>query len=453
MKPSFNNYKWLCIIIAIFVLSSTATADEWPVKESGEDFGHRQKNYCDYFGKYHGYHSGIDISADSLTSSFHLVRSGKIVRIIRWFTGVWNVYCWVSGTPDSIVDLYVHIDSALVLEDSTYSAGTLIGYPERGITPHLHFAVVDGSDTLPVTKPIQNPLELAVLDVDPDTTRLPEIDSIVVRDDDGSGSGVIDTTNMPVLIDGQIDIITQCKDFSPVVSDGDTLYCGVYQLSYTIKNVTHGNGIAQSEIKLLDQNTFKSECPHDFTPSVSCSTIYSLVDPACNPAYHIWWYKVTNKRSDGVIHPDGCWNTMQHKDYPDSNATTIDDAKFPDGIYQVLIKAADHEGNWSDTTTANSKMQVHVDNFKPRVKETRPTDWFAFVPHHEKRVWCIFSEAMDTGQETRLSGYQRIREFKNYNFQINTIFNTKLCSSFYRIICTLNRVYDTYTINQRKRRY
>jgi len=36
---------------------------------------------------------------------------------------------------------------------------------------------------------------------------------------------------------------------------------------------------------------------------------------------------------------------------------------------------------------------------------TRPTDWFAFVPTKEKRVWCRFSEAMDTGQETRISGY------------------------------------------------
>lgn len=86
----------------------------------------------------------------------------------------------------------------------------------------------------------------------------------------------------------------------------------------------------------------------------------------------------------------------------------------------------------------------------------------------EKRVWCRFSEPMDTGQETRISGdqeegyqdirisaYQRIREFKNNNFQINTILNIdmKINRAFFEIICTLDRHYNIYTIKQEKIRY
>jgi fibronectin type 3 domain-containing protein len=37
-----------------------------------------------------------------------------------------------------------------------------------------------------------------------------------------------------------------------------------------------------------------------------------------------------------------------------------------------------------------------VDNFNPKVKETKPNNWFAFVPTKQHKISCRFSETMDT---------------------------------------------------------
>ena len=80
---------------------------------------------------------------------------------------------------------------------------------------------------------------------------------------------------------------------------------------------------------------------------------------------------------------------------------------------------------------------------------------FASVLYKQKELWFQFSETMDREQDIRLSGYQRIREFKNNNFQINKILNinTKLCRPFFEINRAIDRVYNIYTIKQEKRRY
>lgn len=67
--------------------------------------------------------------------------------------------------------------------------------------------------------------------------------------------------------------------------------------------------------------------------------------------------------------------------------------------------------DWRMVRKSNSLMVVwsnsHMDKyFNPEVKETYPTPWFAFDPNKLHKVWCRFSEAMDTGQNIRVSGKQ-----------------------------------------------
>lgn len=378
-----------CLLI---LLASDIRADVWPVRKSGADYGKRISNYCDFSGRYHDYHTGIDLYCDT-SCTFHLVRGGKIVDIDSLGE---QLYCLVSTTPDSIIDAYAHVKDYAVFKDSTYAEGTYIGNPATGGTIHLHYGILRHSEPCDQYGPILNPLEIPVLEVDPDPTRLPEVKNIVIKPNDGAGTGTVDTTKTPVLAGGKVDVIANCGDYSPVVIGGDTMFCGVYQIGYTIKNVTYGSGVAQSEVKLLDASTFQTIAPYDFSPSVPCSSIYSLVDPACEPGRHISWYIATNKKSDGTIHTDGCWNTKQNKTNPTVDADSIEDAKFPDGIFNVLIRVADHAGNWSDTAAQSSTLKVHVDNFPPKVKSAFPADWASFVPTKHKTLFCTFSETMDT---------------------------------------------------------
>ncbi|HEC77938.1 MAG TPA: hypothetical protein ENI34_02205, partial [candidate division WOR-3 bacterium] len=88
---------------------------------------------------------------------------------------------------------------------------------------------------------------------------------------------------------------------------------------------------------------------------------------------------------------DRYWNTKQQEGQPDSvDADSIEDAKFPDGFFWVKVIAYDIEDN-----ADSESVLVHIDNFAPRVKQTYPSDWFAFVPTKQHKIWCCFSEAMD----------------------------------------------------------
>jgi len=85
------------------------------------------------------------------------------------------------------------------------------------------------------------------------------------------------------------------------------------------------------------------------------------------------------------------WNTKQKLGQPDSvDADSIEVAKFKDGFYWVKVKAYDVRNN-----ADSESVLVHIDNFVPRVKQTYPSDWFAFVSNKQKTIWFKFSEPMD----------------------------------------------------------
>ncbi|HEC78187.1 MAG TPA: hypothetical protein ENI34_03480 [candidate division WOR-3 bacterium] len=57
----------------------------------------------------------------------------------------------------------------------------------------------------------------------------------------------------------------------------------------------------------------------------------------------------------------------------------------------MKVKAYDVRNN-----ADSESVLVHIDNFAPRVKQTYPSDWFAFVSNKQHKIWCCFSEPMDT---------------------------------------------------------
>jgi len=93
---------------------------------------------------------------------------------------------------------------------------------------------------------------------------------------------------------------------------------------------------------------------------------------------------------------DRYWNTKQRADsagipFPDSvDADSIEVARFKDGFYWVKVYTYDIRNN-----ADSESVLVHIDNFAPRVKQTYPSDWFAFVPTKQHKIWCCFSEAMN----------------------------------------------------------
>jgi hypothetical protein len=220
---------------------------------------------------------------------------------------------------------------------------------------------------------------------------------------------------------------------------------GIYSIGYGVNPIGNGSSIP-----------FRKTLEMRDSINVSDSLKYYLTYADSLSYHHGNFYVITNCGDSLPLDSNGLYNIQENCWWTSSNiagtanADSIEDAKFPDGYYVTTIKVWSHSND-----SAVALDTILVDNFNPKVKETRPADWFAFVPHHEKQVWCVFSEAMDTGQETRLSGYQRIREFKNNNFQINKILNinTKINRSFFEIICTLDKYYIASIIIKEKRRY
>ncbi|HEC78920.1 MAG TPA: hypothetical protein ENI34_07240 [candidate division WOR-3 bacterium] len=110
---------------------------------------------------------------------------------------------------------------------------------------------------------------------------------------------------------------------------------------------------------------------------------------------------------------DHYWNTKQRADsagipFPDSvDADSIEVARFKDGFYWVKVYAYDI----SDNADSESVL-VHIDNFAPRVKQTYPSDWFAFVSNKQKTIWFKFSEPMDIVKIPN-NKYQISNEFLN----------------------------------------
>jgi|GEM_PF-1500589 len=194
--------------------------------------------------------------------------------------------------------------------------------------------------------------------------------------------GTNDTISRDTVMDGKIDISVNARDpwTDSLGGSSGAGNMGVYK--------NYGYIFTKEDTLRLD-TLIKFEHHKYDTCSPDQNVEYAYA-PGSYTSRHI--YFITNNPYDTLNPQDYYWNTKQQEGQLDSvDADSIEVAKFKDGYFWVKAHIYDIKDN-SDVES----LLVHVDNFNPKVKESRPTPWFAFVPNKQKTIWFKFSEAMDT---------------------------------------------------------
>jgi len=221
-----------------------------------------------------------------------------------------------------------------------------------------------------------NPLRVGALTPYADSSR-PHIDSIKFYRQ-GTNNQLVG------VLDGKVDVLSVASD-PRTDSTGHSAggNCSVYRIGYQVKD-TLGNIVKP----LWEKIKF------DTIPSPpNASQLYLTYGSGSTLSHFRYWVSNDPFNPDSTLR-NWYWNTKQKLGEPDSvDADSIEDAKFKDGKYWVKVIAADIRNN-ADTES----VMVHVDNFNPRVKQTDPPHWFAFVPTKKHRIWCLFSEAKEISQ-------------------------------------------------------
>jgi len=344
-------------MIWLGILYSNLYGYPWPVK----DFN-TQHQISGTVGEYRTdpalhFHAGVDIPWPQSDSIF-AVDSGIVDSVNKW-VGRFR---------------YMHIDFKINNND-TLGPGNFIGLVNYPLAPHVHFREAPDSSN---RTPVVNNLFSGALTPYVDSTN-PYIDSIKFY---RQGPG--DTLLHKDSLDRKVDVLAVTRDTRtdstghvPAVP-GTT---SVYRIGYVVKD-TSGN------IK----KTYWEKIKFDTIPNPSSSSQLNLTYGSGSSSSHFRYWVSNDPFNSNSDLRNWYWNTKQDSAGADSvDADSIEDAKFKDGFYWVKIYAYDIRSN-----ADSESVYVHVDNFNPRVKETYPTDSFAFVPNKLHKVWCSLSEPMDT---------------------------------------------------------
>jgi hypothetical protein len=370
-----------------------------------------------------GFHGGVDVPADSGTPVYAVING--VVSNYRIGTGSDSGFINIAiDTLNSLAWHYghIHYNTALQKGDSIHIGDSLgcvarfQGFPNND---HLHFqrsnndygeitGYLNPLDSLSPS-PSQTPF---ILDRPPGVPHHPK-QIFYVKDKSEDTTGYCYEKS---YLRDSIDIIV----FACTVIE-DSVQNGIYSIGYGAEPVKTGGNIS-----------FRKMFEMRDTIRVSDSLKYYLTyaDSLC--AHFFNFYIVTNcstsaphQDSSGLSNiKEDCWPTKINT-AGTANADSIEEAEFPDGYYVTTIKVWSHSGD-----SAVALDTILVDNFNPRVKETRPTDWFAFVPNKQKTIWFKFSEAMDT---TTLNATNiKIQSLKSDSFNC-PITNINYITDFFRL--------------------
>ena len=454
------------VIVFCLLFSSVVKGIPWPV--TPQNFAHPlNKTYGDWNGLQVdtlttlGFHCGVDIPANAGTPVYAVI-DGVVSKIREDPGGDQGLINISTDTLEALAWHYghIHYNTALNEGDSVHvsdNLGVIAQFHNPDIGDHLHFQR-SNNDYSQLTG-YCNPLTY----LSPSPSQAPHIDPrfgaphhpykiYYVQDKIEDITNSYETT----YLRDSVDIIVKAN--TEVEVDPR---CGVYAIGYGVEPLTTGGNIPfrkmfemRNMIQFSDALKYYLTYADPADGSLSSHFQNWYIGTNCGSSEPQPGYGLSNIRED-------CWPTKVNT-AGTADADSIEDAKFPDGYYVTTIKVWSHSGD-----SAVAIDTVCIGNFRPKVKETDPHDGETDVPIR-KDIYVRFSEAMDTGQETRISGdqeegyqdirisgYQRIREFKNNNFQINTILNIdmKINRAFFEIICTLDRHYNIYTIKQEKIRY
>ena len=219
--------------------------------------------------------------------------------------------------------------------------------------------------------------------------------------------GTNDTISRDTVMDGKIDISVDARDpwTDSLGGSSGAGNMGVYK--------NYGYIFTKEDTLRLD-TLIKFE-HHKYDTCPPDQNVEYAYAPGSYTSRHI--YFITNNPYDTLNPQDYYWNTKQQAGQPDSvDADSIEVAKFKDGYFWIKAHVYDIKDN-SDVES----LLVHVDNFNPRVKESKPTPWFAFVPNKQKTIWFKFSEAMDTTTLTATNIKIQSLKVDSFNYPITNI--------------------------------
>ena len=415
-----NKTVVLSLLLSIFLLYQNAEALPWPIPP--QDAAHAvNKIYGDW--NVTVFHNAVDIPAAHGTPVL-AVENGIVTS-----TGTIDTLdnCWVAikqSTTDTTAWCYYHVvrkDSSIA-KDSVVNAGDTIGhvcdfYGPGDPNDHIHFQLIDSFWIFNADVSYTNPLDSLS---PPIPSQIPKIYSgrnlphhpyqiYYVTDQIEDTTGSYEST----YLRDSVDIIVRAG----VNALGDTC-SGVHALGYGIEPLNEGGNI--SFRKMFEMHGYMDLSQDSIK---HCLTFAGPPDGPSSMSSHWKKYYVVTNCGDSLPQPnygisnikENCWPTKINT-AGTANADSIEDAKFPDGYYATTIKVWSHSGD-----SAVALDTVLVDNFNPRVKETRPTDWFAFVPNKQKTIWFKFSEAMDTTTLTATNIKIQSLKVDSFNYPITNI--------------------------------
>lgn len=317
------------------------------------------------------FHRGIDIPASVATKVYSIISDTA-----RWGGSGDNRYVRVGDY------WYIHLNprykqDSLVLgildtiNTPPDTIGKVLDYPGGD---HLHFQVGSAGG------PYENPLSHNGGPVGYDDTGNPTISIDFWR----QGSEGDTAQQLVGVLDGKVDIRACCQDTQ--TSGGVNNTSGVYKLEWSVRDTITSDTVGPIQTIIFPQ----VQPPNNGDPVL---LVYDRHNYHTASPFYYW---ATNRIVNNQVE-DCYWNTKQRADsagipFPDSvDADSIEVARFKDGFYWVKVYAYDIRNN-----ADSESVLVHIDNFAPRVKQTYPSDWFAFVSNKQKTIWLKFLEAMDT---------------------------------------------------------
>ncbi|RKX68392.1 hypothetical protein DRP43_05680, partial [candidate division TA06 bacterium] len=418
------------ILLLFFLISYP-----WPMKNSSGNF-HGPRSVSSVMGDYRRnstntgtprFHRGIDIPADSGNPVYSIISvngNGINVDTIGHFVKIGDY-------------LYEHVDPCIV------DTSTVVGINDDPISPtciatirhiwpdHLHFQI--GSSDGPYYNPITygDSLENYTDNTSPVIDTLEGIHYFVEGAETTSTRIELDSIIHNIIwLYGKADIRVKVRD--PDVDPVGTTPAGIYKAYYGIKTMV-GDTIKDS------LTTIEFDQVEPPTNGLQTCLIYDtlLSRHAQSSTFRYW---LTNPINAQHNVNDGYWNTKRKIGEPDSiDADSIEDAKFKDGYYKVLIKAFDIRGN-KDTLIDT----VHIDNFMPRVKKSFPLKdtTYSVIADRSTKLYLQFSEEMDT-PTLKLSNIHINALSDSYIYDIDSLSYYKDSSYLYIYMDTTFRLQDT----------
>jgi len=356
----------ITVLIIIVFNISLLQAYDWPIKESTTQ---HQTNAT--LGEWREgppihFHAGVDINAPCSTKVY-TIEGGD------------TCYKDLVPSPRGINIghfRYYHMVIRDTIQDSSFIASDSF-FAKTDVGNHVHLQegdVILEHPGNPGNVHWLNPLRNGAITPYADYTN-PHIDSIKFYRQGGSAQLNADSLN------GKVDIVAVAGDTrtdSTGHSAGHNV--SVYRIGYLVKNMQ------DSIVK-----PYWEKVKFDSIPS---NSYFSLVYAEGSSETHFRYY-VTND----VFNPDPglknmYWNTRQKIGEPDSiNADSIEEAKYPDGEYKVIIKAFDIAYGIKENCKTRT-INANIANFRPKVKYTDPYNGQNNVDLN-KKVHITFSEDMN----------------------------------------------------------